>query len=73
MASVQTKWINEIIRTVAGMTPDGDAQIEILARAFIVGCRSCSVEPDNALAQLQILFEENDMTLVPLESVVARQ
>lgn len=73
MATVDPRWINEIIRTVAGMTPDGDAQLTILARALVVGCRSCSVEPERAVDLLEKLFEQDDMRLTPLEDVVARQ
>lgn len=59
--------INPVINLVRGMTNDGDEQLTILARALVVGCRSCRVGPGRAIEALTELFEAEDMPLVRLD------
>ena len=60
--------VNEVINLVRGMTPNGDEQLTIIARAFVIGCKSCQVPQDRALPMLAELFEANDMTMLRLDN-----
>lgn len=50
--------VNQIIGLVKEMTPNGDEQLSLLAYALVVGCRSCSVDKETALATFSEAFDE---------------
>jgi hypothetical protein len=50
--------INAILRQVFSMTDDTNAQCSILARAFVVCCKSCDVRKEKAMAAISQLFDE---------------
>lgn len=62
---IKGDWINEILRSAAHMTDDGDAQLSILARALVIGCKSCGVSKDTAMEIVESLFDE-ETKIVPL-------
>lgn len=57
--------INTVLRTVRGMSSDGDVQLSILARAFVVACKSTTADRVVAIEQIEALFNEGT-ELVPL-------
>lgn len=57
--------INEVLRLVAKMTPNGDGQLTILSVALVVACRSCQAKPDIVFENLTELFERR-IDLAPL-------
>lgn len=62
---IKADWINEILRSASHMTDDGDAQLSILARALVIGCKSCGVSRDTAIEIVESLFDE-EPRLIPL-------
>jgi hypothetical protein len=63
--------INTVLRLVKSMTHNGDVQLTILGRAFVVACKSCEVEEAAALAVLAGIFKE-PVDLVALELLYDR-
>lgn len=65
-ADVTGAEINAVLRLVKSLTGDGNAQLTILARAFVTACQSCQVDEATALPIVAGLFRE-PADLVPLE------
>lgn len=65
MKQVTGDQINETLRAVKAMSPDRDVQLSILGRAFVIACRSCQVDRDVALENIEAFFTEQN-PLVPL-------
>lgn len=68
---VTGRQINDVLRLVASMHPNGDAQLTILGRAFVAACKSTSVDPENAIGHLRSLFAEKTdlVALVPRDKL----
>lgn len=62
------KQVNEILDATRAMTNDGDAQLSILARAFIVGCQSTGCSEQRASAILANMWKV-PMRLVPIREL----
>lgn len=65
---VTGKQINDVLRLVRDMTPVGDEQLTILARALVTACKSTQVSRRTALVHIDELFNE-PTTLVPLDGL----
>lgn len=57
--------INAVLRLATSLRADGNGQLTLLARAFVVACKSCQVDEARALPLLAGLFRE-PADLVPL-------
>jgi hypothetical protein len=66
MKQVTGDQINTVLRVVKSMSSDGDEQLAILGRAFVIACRSCRADRDMALENIEAFFDEKT-PLVPLE------
>jgi hypothetical protein len=62
--------VNAVLRLVAQLVDDGDAQLSLLTVALVTACRSCSVSKEHALAVIAGVFDD-DETLVSLHSAAA--
>lgn len=62
--------INAVLRLVAQLADDGDAQLSILTMALVTGCRSCGVAKDEVLAVIAEAFDD-ERRLFPLNSAEA--
>jgi hypothetical protein len=50
--------INAVLDQVFSMASDENVQCSILARAFVVCCKSCDVRKEKAVAVIGQLFDE---------------
>lgn len=56
MAGYDGSQVNEVLRLVKSLSPDGDVQLAILAHAFVTACRSCRVDRETVIERLEDLF-----------------
>jgi len=52
--------INDVLYLVRDMTDDGDIQLTIIARALVIGCKSCGVRKEIMLSHVERIFDEAD-------------
>jgi len=62
--------VNAILKHVTTLSASGDAQLSILAYAFVIGCKSVDVDADRAIEMLRSVFEK-DLGTIPLASAGA--
>lgn len=57
--------INTVLRTVAGLSDDGDVHLSILMFSLVVATRACGVSQANVFECLKLAFAR-DLEIVPL-------
>jgi len=58
--------INAVLNMVREMSDNGDVQLSILGRAFVVGCKSCQADLDATIQNIRDMWDDLDGRLVPL-------
>lgn len=65
MKEVAGEQINGVLRAVRAMSDDTEVQLSILGLAFVLACRSCGVDRELALENIETWFAKPNPLILP--------